>query len=457
MNCFKCRMLLALVATAVTALASANTIYSAARLQSVPGYSLADARGVSGGKAVGFATNTFGSYQAPVVWDLATGTAQVIQVPAGFDLAIANGIDGDCIAGSSFSFGNGFERAICWKLVGGVWTPEVLPSGTAFNTVGYAVSGEKVVGGAIDFSNHAAFWSEMDANPGADLVDLTPASGFAIANAICGDMKVGGDGGFAILWDGTNAGTALPTTDGVQTFIFSEALATNGTQHGGYAVTDMGELTAVVWDGATATTLQPAGYVFSFVRGMNSTTQVGFAMTADGTNHAFAWTGNANGVNLHQFLPAGYDHSNAYAIDAAGNIVGTATTTSGEVHAFVWRIPGYTFSNFGQPVSDPGEISAFKQGRVVPLKITVFDSNNNVVGNVAVKLSVEMLGAGGGTVLSDSFETASDSGSFFRYDSVAQQHRYNLGTRNLLAGRQYRITATVDGTTDSHSVVIALR
>jgi probable HAF family extracellular repeat protein len=285
----------------------------------------------------------------------------------------------------------------------------------------------------------------------------------AICNAISGDVKVGRVDGCAAVWDSANNMSMLAMTNASpNVFTFAEACATNGTAHGGFIDTDQGARMAAVWQGGALTTLHQPAWLISVVKGMNATTQVGYATTFDGLNyndHAYVWTGTPAGTDLHQFLPAGYVSSNAYAIDAQGNIVGTANTASGEVHAFVWKQPSFTFSPFCAPINDPATPpTVVRKGAVLPLALKVFNSSGVPVNNVKVVLTLTQLGEGGGPINTDVFDTVFDIGPYFRFVGFGiNRYMYLMSTKDLLRNKQYELTATVEGTNDSHSVVIGVR
>ena len=112
----------------------------------------------------------------------------------------------------------------------------------------------------------------------------------------------------------------------------SEALATNGTQQGGWAYSLANGEHAVIWNGTpeSVVDLHPAGYTASRITGIFGTTQVGegwvgvpFAIGS--VRHALAWTGTPESiVDLNQFLPIGYANGVATGLDADGNVVGFA-------------------------------------------------------------------------------------------------------------------------------------
>ena len=138
----------------------------------------------------------------------------------------------------------------------------------------------------------------------------------------------------ALLWNGTAASYVIlhPSAS----FTASEALATNGTQQGGwgYNVTNGGRH-GLLWSGTStsAIDLHPAGYTDSSVTALTATMQVGEGWvgvpgTAGSVRHALLWSGSASSVvDLNQYLPAGYVHAVATGIDANGNAVGYAYNT----------------------------------------------------------------------------------------------------------------------------------
>ena len=131
----------------------------------------------------------------------------------------------------------------------------------------------------------------------------------------------------AYRWSGTAASAVDIHPAGYDA---SEALATNGTQHGGWGYLASGAAPqhALLWtgDGNNVVDLHPDGFTTSRVNGLSSTMQVGEGWigtpwTAGSVRHALLWTGTAAGViDLNQYLPAGYTHAAASGIDADGTI-----------------------------------------------------------------------------------------------------------------------------------------
>ena len=116
----------------------------------------------------------------------------------------------------------------------------------------------------------------------------------------------------------------------------SEALATNGTQQGGWSYSLAGGEHAVVWNGTpdTAVDLHPAGFTSSRVTGIYGNTQVGEGWVGTpwalgSVRHALAWSGSAASVvDLNQFLPIGYANGVATGVDVDGNVVGFGYNTA---------------------------------------------------------------------------------------------------------------------------------
>ena len=145
-------------------------------------------------------------------------------------------------------------------------------------------------------------------------------------------------------------------------FSASEALATNGTQQGGWAYTALPIATqhAMLWSGTpeSAVDLHPAAYSDSKITALTDTKQVGDGwvgpMGAPGSvRHALVWSGTADSVvDLNQYLPPGYTHAVATGIDANGNVVGYAYNTP----ASGFAIPADAISVVFAP-AQPGSIT----------------------------------------------------------------------------------------------------
>jgi probable HAF family extracellular repeat protein len=83
----------------------------------------------------------------------------------------------------------------------------------------------------------------------------------------------------------------------------------------------------------------------SEANGINDSQVVGFATTTRGENHAFI-TG-PNGVGMTDLGTLGGDYSVAWGINNSGQAVGTSTTTQGEYHAFITGPGGVGMRDLG--------------------------------------------------------------------------------------------------------------
>jgi hypothetical protein len=208
----------------------------------------------------------------------------------------AYGTDGTYIAGS----GGSPEHALLWKL-GELKTPvDLNPAGFAYSEA-YAVRGTAQAGYAFSNTtntNHAVLWH----GTAASAVDLTPSSvSTAYATGLGSKSEVG-------------CGTLV-----------------------GMTVTQ-----ALLWRGTAASMkdLQPSGFTDSCARAVHGKVQVGYGhINGTGAMHALLWKGSAKtAVDLQQYLPNTFTSSEAYAIDPAGDILGSAYSTStASWHAVLWH------------------------------------------------------------------------------------------------------------------------
>jgi hypothetical protein len=204
--------------------------------------------------------------------------------------------------------------------------------------------------GGFGGDHHALMWRGASPN---NYVNLTPTHlglTHAAALSIHGGRQVGTgwnraapNDRQAVLWSGTAASAVvLLPPEGFTS-------ATAHTIHGGEQIGEAfnhGQRGrhAVVWHDAagSAADLHPVGLGFeeSEVLGTNGSRQAGsvYNVSVPGSSRAAVWAGTADSfVNLHDFLPAGYRSSSATGIDAEGNVYGSAVTTGGGSHLFVWR------------------------------------------------------------------------------------------------------------------------
>ena len=237
---------------------------------------------------------------------------------------------------------------------------------------------------------HAVLWSST-----ADsAVDLNP-NGYQFSEAlgIGGNQQVGFAGGHAQLWTGT-ADSAVDLHPNFSGFPVSRAYGTDGTRQVGEMIDSLATTPhAILWKGnaASAVDLNPTnlpGFDFSIAYGVNGKSIVGdgggssigdfshallwtagadsaidleptklsgvfgsVAYNTDGIHqvgyglvdlnvgnrHALLWSGTADSaIDLNLLLPFDSVDSVANTIDPQGNIWGTATDSSGNIHAVEW-------------------------------------------------------------------------------------------------------------------------
>ncbi len=236
----------------------------------------------------------------------------------------------------------GEQRAAVWS--GTASSVIILPSsGNLSESQALGVSGSQIVGYV---NTSAALWTNTSSNP----VLLNPAQGgfsgsFALGTDGIHQVGLGSvpqlQGGLgapggsvreALLWSGTASSAVNLQPSG---FTNSEAFAVSGNQQVGYGTKLTGVSStahAIVWSGtaASAVDLNPAGFAYSEAQATNGVQQVGISKvtSASATTNAFLWSGSAaSAVNLQSLLPSTgvWNTSNAYSIDALGNVFGVAT------------------------------------------------------------------------------------------------------------------------------------
>ena len=298
-----------------------------------------------GGGSIAFAIS--GDLQAgacgsrAALWS-GTSASYVDLHPSGFSESYAYDVYGSKQVGGGIKTTSGYEHALMWLNTPGSCV-DLHPSGFYWS-VAFGIDGNRQVGRGSRtqaLEERALLWSGTPAS----CIDLTP-SGFegAVAYDISGSKQVGFgyDSGFthALLWSGTSAGYVDLHPSG---FSRSFAQGISGDQKVGYGYPNGSSYEhALLWSGTanTCADLHPSGYISSIAKRTSATQQVGFGYkSVQGriVSHALLWSGTATScVDLHSFLPPGYSDSFAYDIDSSGNIVGSAETESGSIHAVVW-------------------------------------------------------------------------------------------------------------------------
>lgn len=300
-----------------------------------------------GGVQVGFGTNASGSadvFWHAVMWQGTNPSMIQLWDPLNFSQAEGTdgfqevGFTGNSIinaalwSGSAASYVNlnplGFQESEALGVSSGV------QAGWGFtNPISFGDDSRFTI---IQGGRHALAWS----GTAASAVDLNPV-GFdaSSANGIENGLEVGGavrssDGVTrALQWNGApNSYVDIsPVTEWANNPTVASRIHKGQTV--GYFYT-AGQSHAALWNGSSNSTmvdLHPAGYFDSVAIDTNGTNQVGYGDVGVGLlfgrirRHALLWSGTANNViDLHQFLPQGYEYSAANSIGDDGSILVTA-------------------------------------------------------------------------------------------------------------------------------------
>jgi hypothetical protein len=283
----------------------------------------------------------------PLAWS-GPGSSPVVLLPQFYAEGWAYGAGGKLIVGTLITNNGGYfgyAHAALWQGTTHTFT-DLNPSGScgscspgsnAYDTNGTYIAGS---GGS---PQHALLWkigqlqSPVDLNPAgapyseAYVVRGTAQAGYAYSSST--------NTNHAVLWNGT-AASAVDLTPSTVSSAYASGLG-NQSEVGCGTLVGMTVTHALLWHGTAASMvdLQPAGFNDSCARAAHGNVQVGYGhITGTGALQALLWKGGANSaVDLQQFLPTAFTSSEAYAIDAAGDILGSAYSTSTHSwHAVVW-------------------------------------------------------------------------------------------------------------------------
>jgi hypothetical protein len=214
--------------------------------------------------------------------------------------------------------------------------------------VGYA-SGPSTNG-----NSHAFAWN----GSASQATDLQPTNvqnvSASVAIATNGSRQVGlgimSGQSHAMLWNGSNdsAVDLNPTAKGVVSSTAYD-ISPEGHQQVGSGNVAGGPLHAMVWDDTadSMVDLHPllGGFISSEVYATNGIQQVGdgflqLSLECGCTDrHALVWSGSANSVvDLQNYLPSNFTHSDAFGIDSSGNVYGLAWDPDTGLHAVEWAV-----------------------------------------------------------------------------------------------------------------------
>lgn len=322
--------------------------YTAVDLNPAGEFEQSGAVGVSDGQQFGFGFGPSTEFRNhALLW---TGTAAtVIDLnPAGYNGTAGWAVSGGQQVGNGNGPTTGYENhALLWS---GTATSvvDLHPAGFRSSYAQGVTGGRQVGYGLLSgppFGVHALLWS----GSAASVVDLHPAAfSNSAAQAVSSDQQVGaGDtlnpqvySPHALLWSGTASSVVDLHPAG---FTYSAARGvSNGLQVGfGGGVNTGNQNHALLWSGSasSAVDLNPPGFTASEASGISNGREVGWGSGPPTGNrqHALLWSGSAtNFVDLNNFLPSSFRSSEAFAIDANGNVVGGAFDSNGLVHAVLW-------------------------------------------------------------------------------------------------------------------------
>jgi hypothetical protein len=307
-----------------------------------------------------------------LLWTNPSGAVTYL-TPAGFDRAFTTAT-------------NGFQQVGAAE-IDSMLTHAMLWSGTAAsaidlhptNLTGFASSVAEGIGGGQQVGNgisatgtdHAPLWS----GTGNSAVDLHPTGFIAFdssaANGTDGSHQVGAMWNstlafnpHAVLWNGTAASAIDLHPTNLSGFDQSTAYGVSGTQQvgDGFGTGTGGFLHALLWNGTanSAVDLHPTqlmiGFNSSHANSTNGVFQVGnISNTMTQAQNAVLWAGTAaSAIDLGLLLPFSSSFSDAFTIDAQGNVFGAAVDPTGAIHAVEWS-----------PVPEPAALALFAAGITV--------------------------------------------------------------------------------------------
>lgn len=312
-------------------------------------YAIPGGKPMVGGQAVGTAAN------GPALW-LADGTLVSLGVPQGFMNAFGSAGYGNQQVGYGLTSTGPFHyHAFLWTGSASSFV-DLHPGSRYFNSQANQTDGSEQIGWADNsVSQDAGFWKGSPSS----FVDLHPSTFHSSEGLGISPTEQVGDGYpqginsiHALLWHGTASSAVDLNPAVVGQYGSSSAVATAGTQQVGNATmpaqnspTPPPQAHAYLWTGtaASAVDLNPSGAGISSALGTNGFQQVGYFQIPNGlatfeSPQACVWSGTADSViDLGALLPAIEDYSMATAIDASGDVFGTALNgDDGKWHVIEW-------------------------------------------------------------------------------------------------------------------------
>jgi hypothetical protein len=287
----------------------------------------------SGGQVVGIARASDGTPH-PILW---TASGLPIDLaPAGTPFAWIDAFATNGTQQVGQGQKNGGGHAVVWNGTADSMVdlnPANASESRCFGTNGVQQAGMAYIGGVA----HAFFWNGTPESA----VDL----GLGQARGTDGITQVGQDSDHAptsaCLWHGTAGSRSLLPTPSISD---SVALAVKGDEVVGDGVVAASGRHALLWGGTTAppVDLHPSQFGFSDSEAIatNGSVEAGWMSGPSALAHAVVWNGTAaSAVDLHTLLPDGYTMSEAYGVDASGDVFGIARDLAGNWHSVEWAVP----------------------------------------------------------------------------------------------------------------------
>ncbi|WP_374087263.1 hypothetical protein [Methylomicrobium lacus] len=359
-------LLTAVVLATATGAVQAQTYTS---IDLTPNSPLSTANGISTGGAAGYSADTasFGAIRA-TFWEDAN---QIDLHPAFLDDPVK------AVKGRSSVQGSADALQVGWGAGPGtnnrsvplVWTGTAASATTLplpFDNAGgqaLATDDSQIVGygtplikdGTAFGPPHAVVWDAMT----QAAIDLGDAGNGAQAIGVGGGLQVGyvikGTAN-AALWSGSAKSLlVLHPKDAAA----SVAYGTDGVLQVGYSGYDIRVRSeapkgnkdkrfnfATVWSGtaASALVIHPYPFTHSYAAAVNGPWIAGYAgddskRSTPAYYHAIVWDStNYQPTDLNTYLPAAFVGSQAFSVDAQGNVAGVALTADGQRHAVVWML-----------------------------------------------------------------------------------------------------------------------
>jgi hypothetical protein len=283
-------------------------------------------------------------------WSAGTGTPVKLN-PSGYTSSLALGTDGAQQVGSGTKGTTiNTNHALLWSGTAAS-AVDLNPSGFVQSSADTVAGGQQAgsgQGSATGGNFHALIWS----GTAQSAIDVNPTgfleSGISDTN---GSQQVGSGNPTsndplldALLWSGS--ANSVVNLGGGAAF----GISPSGNQQVGYSSAD-NQNHAFLWTGsaASASDLNPAGFVYSYANATNGVVQAGYGGAVAGDTNALLWFGTAaSAVNLHLLLPSSgtWTSSTAFSVDAAGNVFGTAY---GDYNGVL-----FTYAVEWSPLPEPG-------------------------------------------------------------------------------------------------------